>query len=166
MLPSRMGLVGWCEGGMYLKSLGRSTDIGLQLGKACYPCSRLGSRGNVLFYFFTFMPVPLSSLSLSFISSTSSSISFLPFSGRRHKMTHKVDVSFNPNTINQLPSLACLCWKVMSPFLDLLHSWWEIKQNNSMHHNNFQLINTRSKTFDCFIHSKTYFISFDFKFSF
>ena len=32
--------VGWCEGVMYLMSLGRPTDIGLQLGKACYPCSR------------------------------------------------------------------------------------------------------------------------------
>ena len=41
------------------------------------------------FCFFTFITVPLSSLSLSFISSTISSISFLPFSGRRHKMTHK-----------------------------------------------------------------------------
>ena len=41
------------------------------------------------FCFFTFIPVPLSSLSLSFISSTLSSISFLPFSGRRHKMTLK-----------------------------------------------------------------------------
>ena len=34
------GVVGWCEGVMYLTSLGRPTDIGLQLGKACYPCSR------------------------------------------------------------------------------------------------------------------------------
>ena len=41
------------------------------------------------FCFFTFIPVPLSSLSLSFISSAISSVSFLPFSGRRHKMTHK-----------------------------------------------------------------------------
>ena len=41
------------------------------------------------FFFFTFIPVSLSFLSLSFISSTISSISFLPFSGRRHKMTHK-----------------------------------------------------------------------------
>ena len=39
--------------------------------------------------FFTFIPVPLSSLSVSFISSTISSVSFLPFSGRQHKMTHK-----------------------------------------------------------------------------
>ena len=31
----------------------------------------------------------LSSLSLSLISSTISSVTFLPFSGRRHKMTHK-----------------------------------------------------------------------------
>ena len=34
------GVVGWCEGVMYLMSPGRPTDIGLQLGKACYPCSR------------------------------------------------------------------------------------------------------------------------------
>ena len=33
------GMVGWCEGAVYLTSLGRPTDIGLQLGKACYPCS-------------------------------------------------------------------------------------------------------------------------------
>ena len=32
-------VVGWCEGAVYLTSLGRPTDIGLQLGKACYPCS-------------------------------------------------------------------------------------------------------------------------------
>ena len=48
-------------------------------------------RGGMFYFsfFFTFIPVPLSSLSLSFISFTISSISFLPFSGRRHKMTHK-----------------------------------------------------------------------------
>ena len=34
------GVVGWCESAMYLVSLGRPTDIGLQLGKACCPCSR------------------------------------------------------------------------------------------------------------------------------
>ena len=37
-LFSILGVVGWCEGVMYLKS----NDIGLQLGKACYPCSREG----------------------------------------------------------------------------------------------------------------------------
>ena len=31
-----LGVVGWCEGVMYLVSPGRPTDIGLQLGKACY----------------------------------------------------------------------------------------------------------------------------------
>ena len=35
----QVGVVGWCEGAVYLTSLGRPTDIGLQLGKACYPCS-------------------------------------------------------------------------------------------------------------------------------
>ena len=33
-------VVGWCEGVVYLTSPGPPTDIGLQLGKACYPCSR------------------------------------------------------------------------------------------------------------------------------
>ena len=36
---SQQGVVGWCEGAVYLTSLGRPTDIGLQLGKTCYPCS-------------------------------------------------------------------------------------------------------------------------------
>ena len=86
-----LGVVGWCEGVMYLMSPGRPADTGLQLGKACYPCSgvRVGRWCFYFFCFFTFIPVPLSSLSLSFISSAISSVSFLPFSGRRHKMTHK-----------------------------------------------------------------------------
>ena len=42
-----------------------------------------------LFCFFTSIPVSLSFLPLSSISCTIYSISFSPFSGRRHKMTHK-----------------------------------------------------------------------------
>ena len=33
------GVVGWYEGAVYLTSPGCPADIGLQLGKACYPCS-------------------------------------------------------------------------------------------------------------------------------
>ena len=73
------------------------------------------------FCFCTFIPVPFSSLSLSFISSTVSSIYFLPFSGRRLKNLYKrVDVSLNPNTINLFFVGSCghktpqitnwLCW--------------------------------------------------------
>ena len=36
---SHKEVVGWCEGAVYLTSPGRPTDIGLQLGKARYPCS-------------------------------------------------------------------------------------------------------------------------------
>ena len=45
-------------------------------------------RGEYFYFFcfFTFIPVPLSSLSLSIFSSTFSSISFFPYSGRRQKM--------------------------------------------------------------------------------
>ena len=39
LITYKLGVVGWCEGAVYLTSLGRPTDIGLQLGKACYPCS-------------------------------------------------------------------------------------------------------------------------------
>ena len=47
-------------------------------------------RGECFYFcFFPFIPVPFSSLSLSFISATISSISFLPFSGKQHKMTHQ-----------------------------------------------------------------------------
>ena len=35
-----LGVVGSGNGVVYLTSPGRPTEIGLQLGKACYPCSR------------------------------------------------------------------------------------------------------------------------------
>ena len=64
-------VVGRGKGVMYLTSLGRPADIGLQLGKACCPCSRYEQRGNV---FVSSVPslsfIFLSPLSLSFISST------------------------------------------------------------------------------------------------
>ena len=31
--PAEFGVVGWCEGGVYLTSPGRPTDISLQLGR-------------------------------------------------------------------------------------------------------------------------------------
>ena len=39
-ISEKRGAVRWCEGVVYLTSPGHPTDIGLQLGKACYPCSR------------------------------------------------------------------------------------------------------------------------------
>ena len=53
-------------------------------------------RGAMFFYFFCPLLsfIFLSPLSLSFLS-TISSISILPFSGRRHKMTPRVDMSLN-----------------------------------------------------------------------
>ena len=55
---------------MYLTSPGRPTDIGVQLGKACYPCSRYKGRERMFYFlcFFTFIPVHVSSLSLSLSS--------------------------------------------------------------------------------------------------
>ena len=48
-----------------------------------------GKGRGVMFLFLHFHSCSLSSLSLAFISSTMPSISLLPFSGRRLKMTHK-----------------------------------------------------------------------------
>ena len=69
LFTKQAGVVGWCEGAVYLKSLGRPTDIGLQLGKACYPCTNVvgkGRGGMFLFLLFlhfhscsSFFPVPL-----------------------------------------------------------------------------------------------------------
>ena len=74
---------------MYLVSPGRPADIGLHLGKACYPCSRWWYRGNVFtssvssLSFIFLLPCP------SLSSPAISSVCLLPFSVRRHKMTHK-----------------------------------------------------------------------------
>ena len=51
---------------MYLVSLGRPTDIGLQLGKACYHSTGVGRGGCFYFFcFFTFINFPLLCPSLS-----------------------------------------------------------------------------------------------------
>ena len=60
------GVVGWCEGAVYLTSPGRPTDIGLQLGKAAILVVGKGRGGMFLFLLFlhfhscsSFFPVPL-----------------------------------------------------------------------------------------------------------
>ena len=62
----KSGVVGWCEGVVYLTSLGRPTDNGLQLGKACYLVAGKGRGGMFLFLLFlhfhscsSFFTVPL-----------------------------------------------------------------------------------------------------------
>ena len=55
-------------------------------------------RGR-MFLFFLFLHFLSCSYFFPFLSFISSTISFLPFSGRWHKMTYKVDVSLNPKTI-------------------------------------------------------------------
>ena len=78
------------EGIVYFMTPRHPTDIGLQLGKACYPWSRKGQRGIFLFllflpfhfYFYScFFPVPLFHLLYYLFC--------LFFSARWHKMNHK-----------------------------------------------------------------------------
>ena len=63
----------------------------LTVGQSLLSLQQVRVEGECCYFFcsFTFFQFHLSSLSLSFISSTISSISFLPFSGRCRKMTHK-----------------------------------------------------------------------------
>ena len=70
-----MGVVGCGEGVVYLTSPGSPTDIGLQLGRLAILVAGKG-RGECFYFFcfFHFIPVPLSSLSISFISSTIQSL--------------------------------------------------------------------------------------------
>ena len=63
-----------------------------------------GKGKGEMFLFLLFLhshSVPLSSLFVFFISATISSISFLPFSWRRHKWPTRVDMSLNPNTFSK-----------------------------------------------------------------
>ena len=48
ILSLLLGVVGCGEGVVYLMSPGHPTDIGLQLGKACYPFSSKGRGGMFL----------------------------------------------------------------------------------------------------------------------
>ena len=75
---------------MYLTSPGRPTDIGLQLGKACYPCSRV--KGNVFISSFSSLSFLFLFLFL-YLSFISTSISFIPSLGDDTKGPTRVDVS-------------------------------------------------------------------------
>ena len=70
---------------------GASNWYWLTVGQGLLSLQQVRVEGECFYFFcfFTFIPVPLSSLFLSFISSPISSITLLPFCGRRHKMTHK-----------------------------------------------------------------------------
>ena len=70
-MSAHLGVVGLCKDVVYLTSPGRPTDIGLQLGKACYPCMSKGRRG--MFYVFI---SSVSSLSFLFLFLPCSSLSF------------------------------------------------------------------------------------------
>ena len=70
--------------------------------------------GGYFFCFFTFIPIPLSSLSLSFISSTTS---FLPFSGRRHKTVHKGSCVVKPQHNQSMIPLNRHLFRPLNTFL-------------------------------------------------
>ena len=89
-LDLRCDVVGCGEGVVYLSH--RSVQLILAYRWA-RPAILIEGKGRGecfhFFYFFTSIHVPLSSLPLSFVSSTISSISLFPLSVRRHKMTNK-----------------------------------------------------------------------------
>ena len=70
---------------------GASNCYLLTVGQGLISLQQVWAEGKCFYFFcfFAFIHFPLSPLSLSFISSTISSISVLPFSGRRHELTHK-----------------------------------------------------------------------------
>ena len=91
---------------MYLASPWRPADIGLQLDKVCYPLQQVGVEAECFYFFcfFIFIHLPLSPLSLS--SPLLSFLSLFSLSLEDDtKWPTRVDVSLNPNTINQ-PSTA------------------------------------------------------------
>ena len=130
----------------------------------------VASKGRIFlfllfFCFFPFIHVPLSSLSLSFIYSTISSISFLPFSGRRPKMTHKVWLvgkpqhnqkvtgdwsQSGPNPLLSLPltypwRVSVHCWMNRECFSVDGPSW--TRTRNLQHRSQTLRLNTRLRRF-------------------
>ena len=96
-----LGVVGCGKGVVYLASWVVQLILAYSWARPAILVAGKGGGGSFYFYcFFTFISVPLSSLSLYFISFTISSISFLPFSGRWHKMTHKGWRVISSNTVN------------------------------------------------------------------
>ena len=95
-----VGVVGCGEGVVYLTSLGRPTDIGLQLAMPAILVAGKGWRGMFLFllflhsmsFLFLFLPCPSLSSLLSLFSLSL---------GDDTKWPTRVGVSLNPNTINQ-----------------------------------------------------------------
>ena len=83
------GVVGWCKGVLYLRHWGVQLVLAYSWARPAILQVRVEGECFYFFLFFTFIPFSLSSLSLCFITSTISSISFLPFSVRGHKMTNK-----------------------------------------------------------------------------
>ena len=89
------GVGGW-SGGAKVLCIMRHWGVQLILDYSwARPAILVAGKGRVegkcfyFFCFFTSISVSLSSLSLSFIPSAISSVAFLFFFGRRHKMTHK-----------------------------------------------------------------------------
>ena len=87
--------MGWGEGGRVVRRCRVSRHRGVQLILTyswARPAILVAGKGRGEYFLFLlflyFHSCSFFSLFLSFISSTISSISFLPFSGRRHKMTH------------------------------------------------------------------------------
>ena len=84
----------------------RQRGVHLILANSCWTRPAIlvagkGRGGMVLFLLFLYFHSCSSFFPITFISSTIFFISFLPYSGRRYKMTHRVDVSLNPNTIKK-----------------------------------------------------------------
>ena len=78
-----LGWLGVAKVSCFLRHRGVQLILAYSWARPTILVAGKGRGGMFLFFcFFTFIPVPLSSLSLSFISTTMSSIFFLLFSGR------------------------------------------------------------------------------------
>ena len=96
----RPGVVGWDKGVCILRHRGVHW---LTVGQGLLSLQQVRVEEGCFYFFCFFTVIFLSPLSLSFISSTISSISLLTFSGIRYKMTHKGWRVIKPQD-NQKPS--------------------------------------------------------------
>ena len=97
------GLSGGAKVACILRHLGIQLILAYSRARPAILVAGKGRGGMFYFFcFFTFIPVPFSSLSLSFISSTIFFSLFFLSLGDNTKLPSRVDMSLSPNTINQL----------------------------------------------------------------
>ena len=125
----REGYRGWLDEAMVsciLRHRGVQQILAYSWARHAILAAGKGRGGCFYFFcFFTIIHFPPSPLSFSLMSSTISSFFLLPFSERRHKMTHKGWRVVKPQHNRSINREGCVSW--LCHFLGIIIYLWRLK---------------------------------------